>query len=118
MPAGTVKFYNGEKGFGFISKDDGSGEIFVHITNCAEEVEELVEGRRVRFDEQISKRSGKLEAIAVSWSIDDDCSPPNHVYLTLHCMESSNLCPGRKWSGLFASKKGFFSLRRPNGRRQ
>ena len=34
MPAGTVKFYNGEKGFGFISKDDGSGEMFVHITKA------------------------------------------------------------------------------------
>jgi cold shock protein len=65
MPAGTVKFYNGEKGFGFISRDDGSGEIFVHISNCAEEIEELVKGQRVRFDEDISKRSGKPEAIAV-----------------------------------------------------
>jgi cold shock protein len=65
MPAGTVKFYNGEKGFGFISKDDGSGEIFVHITNCAEEIEELVKGQRVRFDEGVSKRNGKPEAIAV-----------------------------------------------------
>ena len=34
MPARTVKFYNGEKGFGFISKDDGSGEMFVHITKA------------------------------------------------------------------------------------
>ena len=65
MSAGTVKFYNGDKGFGFISRDDGSGEIFVHISNCAEDIEELVQGQRVRFDEQISKRSGKPEAIAV-----------------------------------------------------
>ena len=65
MPAGTVKFYNSEKGFGFISKDDGSGEIFVHISNCAEEIEELVKGQRVRFDEGTSKRNGKPEAIAV-----------------------------------------------------
>ena len=50
MSAGTVKFYNGEKGFGFIARDDGSGEIFVHISNCAPDIEELVQGQRVRFD--------------------------------------------------------------------
>ena len=65
MPAGTVKFYNGEKGFSFISRNDGSPEIFVHISNYAEDIEELVQGQRVRFDEQISKRSGKRESIAV-----------------------------------------------------
>jgi len=65
MPAGTVKFYNNGKGFGFISRDDGQAEIFVHISNCAEDIEELIQGQRVRFDEQISKRSGKPEAIAV-----------------------------------------------------
>ena len=41
MPAGTFKFYNSEKGFRFISKDDGPGEIFVHISNCAEEMRKL-----------------------------------------------------------------------------
>jgi cold shock protein len=64
MAAGTVKFYNADKGFGFITKDDG-GEIFVHISNCARDLEELVQGQRVRFDEQTSKRSGKPEATAV-----------------------------------------------------
>jgi cold shock CspA family protein len=43
----------------------GSGEIFVHISNCAPDIEELVQGQRVRFDEEISKRSGKPEAPAV-----------------------------------------------------
>jgi cold shock protein len=66
MPAGQVRFYNNEKGLGFVSRDDGSGEIFVHISNWAEDIEELVLGQRVRFDEQISKRSGKPEAIAVA----------------------------------------------------
>jgi cold shock protein len=64
MAAGTVKLYNADKGFGFITKDDG-GEIFVHISNCARDLEELVQGQRVRFDEQNSKRSGKPEATAV-----------------------------------------------------
>jgi cold shock CspA family protein len=53
-----------EKGYGFIDRDDGA-EIFVHINNCAGDIDELVEGQRIRFDEQTSPRNGKLEAVAV-----------------------------------------------------
>jgi cold shock protein len=66
MATGIVKFYNEEKGFGFITREDGEGEIFVHISNCAEDIEALEKGQRVRFDEGVSKRSGKPEAIAVA----------------------------------------------------
>jgi cold shock CspA family protein len=52
-------------GQGLCSRDDGNGKIFVHISNCAEDIEELVQGQRVRFDEQTSKRSGQPAAIAV-----------------------------------------------------
>ena len=64
MATGTVKFFKADKGYGFIDRDDGV-EIFVHINNCAEDLDELVEGQRIRFDEQTSPRNGKPEAVEV-----------------------------------------------------
>lgn len=63
---GTVKFFNEAKGYGFITPDDGSKEIFVHINNCDDGIEELREGQRVRYQERTSERSGKAEAFALS----------------------------------------------------
>ena len=66
MATGTVKFYNEAKGYGFITPDDGGADLFVHISNCAENIDLLVKGQRVRFDEQVSARNGKSEAHAVA----------------------------------------------------
>lgn len=63
---GTIKFYRDDKGYGFITPDDGSKDIFVHVSNCAEGIDALGEGQRVRYDERASKRSGKPEAFAVA----------------------------------------------------
>lgn len=66
MASGTVKYFNEAKGYGFIARDDGGDELFVHISNCAENLEVLTKGQRVRYDERISTR-GKLEAYAVAF---------------------------------------------------
>lgn len=63
---GTVQFYNETKGYGFIAPDDGSKNVFFHISNCAEDIDALLQGQRVRYEERVSARNGKAEACAVS----------------------------------------------------
>ncbi|WP_030898214.1 cold-shock protein [Streptomyces sp. NRRL F-5126] len=48
MPSGKVKWYNGEKGFGFLSRDDG-GDVFVHSSVLPAGVDALKPGQRVEF---------------------------------------------------------------------
>jgi len=47
---GSVKFYNADKGFGFITPADGSQDVFFHITQCDEAYELPQEGDEVSFD--------------------------------------------------------------------
>ncbi len=50
MPRGTVKFFNSEKGFGFITREDGN-DIFVHFSNIqGEGYRTLTEGQKVEFE--------------------------------------------------------------------
>lgn len=67
MNHGTVKWFNNEKGFGFISNDDGSGDVFVHFSAIqAEGFRTLTEGQKVTYDtEPDPKDPGKLRAVNV-----------------------------------------------------
>jgi CspA family cold shock protein len=60
MNTGTVKFYNGQKGFGFIQPDDGGKDVFVHATALERAgIRNLVEGQKVSFDTEEDRRTGK-----------------------------------------------------------
>jgi CspA family cold shock protein len=61
MNTGTVKFYNSQKGFGFIQPDDGGKDVFVHATALERAgMSALVEGQKVSFDTEEDRRSGKI----------------------------------------------------------
>jgi cold shock protein len=61
MNMGTVKFYNGQKGFGFIQPDDGGKDVFVHATALERAgISGLVEGQKVSFDTQEDPRTSKI----------------------------------------------------------
>jgi CspA family cold shock protein len=68
MSSGTVKWFNPEKGFGFITNDDGSDDVFVHFSAIqGDGYKSLNEGARVTFDtEPDPKDSRKFRAINVS----------------------------------------------------
>ncbi len=60
MTKGTVKFYNEQKGFGFIEPEDGGKDVFVHATALERAgISRLVEGQKVSFDTELDNRSGK-----------------------------------------------------------
>ena len=61
MLTGTVKFYNDQKGFGFIQPEDGSRDVFVHATALERAgLRGLREGQKVSFDTAEDRRSGKV----------------------------------------------------------
>jgi len=63
MPAGTVKWFNVQKGFGFIAPDNGGSDAFVHISAVQRAgLNELREGQKVTFELVADKRSGKYSA--------------------------------------------------------
>jgi CspA family cold shock protein len=60
MTTGTVKFFNSTKGFGFITPEDGSKDVFVHISAVEQSgLGSLSEGQKVSFDVQNEARGPK-----------------------------------------------------------
>ena len=63
MPVGTVKFFNAQRGFGFIAPEDGSSDVFVHISAVEQAgMTTLHEGQRVSFDVVTDQRRRKTSA--------------------------------------------------------
>jgi CspA family cold shock protein len=66
MTNGTVKFYNDQKGFGFIAPDGGSTDVFVHATALERAgINGLQEGQKVKFETEVDSRSGKTAVSSI-----------------------------------------------------
>ena len=66
MNVGTVKFYNSEKGFGFIENDETGEDVFVHFSSFKENYEFLVVGQKIAYDIKLDSKSGKKGATNVN----------------------------------------------------
>ncbi|WP_414462268.1 cold-shock protein [Hyphomicrobium sp. DY-1] len=63
MQTGAVKWFNSQKGFGFIQPEDGGSDVFVHISAVERAgLGNLSEGQKVSFDVVADRRSGKSSA--------------------------------------------------------
>jgi CspA family cold shock protein len=63
MAVGTVKWFNPQKGFGFIQPDDGGKDAFVHISAVERAgMNDLREGQKISFELVTDQRSGKMSA--------------------------------------------------------
>lgn len=63
--AGTVKFFNHAKGFGFISREDGGDDVFIHVSEVAKSpIGEIAEGDKVLFDTKASERKPNKGPVA------------------------------------------------------
>ncbi|MGB9377643.1 MAG: cold-shock protein [Geodermatophilaceae bacterium] len=64
MPQGTVKWFNAEKGFGFIAVDGGGADVFVHYSNIqADGYRSLEENQRVEFEVTQGQKGPQAEAV-------------------------------------------------------
>ncbi|MER6443587.1 MULTISPECIES: cold-shock protein [unclassified Streptomyces] len=64
MASGTVKWFNAEKGFGFVEQDGGGPDVFAHYSNIAGGgFRELVEGERITFDVTQGQKGPQAENI-------------------------------------------------------
>jgi cold shock protein len=63
MATGVVKWFNGQKGYGFIQPDDGGKDVFVHISAVERSgLSHLNEGQKISFELKADRRTGKMNA--------------------------------------------------------
>jgi CspA family cold shock protein len=63
MTSGTVKWFNAQKGFGFIQPDGGGADVFVHISAVERSgIGNLTEGQKVTYEVETDPRRGKTSA--------------------------------------------------------
>jgi CspA family cold shock protein len=64
MATGTVKWFNSQKGYGFIQPDDGGKDVFVHISAVERSgLGDLAEGQKVGFEMRRDKKTGRESAV-------------------------------------------------------
>ncbi len=67
--SGTVKFFNSQKGFGFITPDDGGKDVFVHVTALEQSgFQQLADGTRITFETEPDKRGKGPKAVKLEAS--------------------------------------------------
>lgn len=64
MSIGNVKWYNDQKGYGFIAPEDGSKDVFVHVSALERAgLRGLAEGQKLSYELETDRRSGKTSAV-------------------------------------------------------
>ena len=64
MATGTVKWFNSQKGYGFIQPDDGGKDVFVHISAVEQSsLGDLAEGQKVGFEMRRDRKTGRESAV-------------------------------------------------------
>ncbi len=64
MPTGVVKWFNGQKGYGFIAPDDGGSDVFVHVSAVERAgLPGLRDGQKIAYEIETDPRKGKASAV-------------------------------------------------------
>jgi cold shock protein len=64
MPDGTVKWFDASKGYGFISPNDGSPDVFAHFSSIeGSGYKELIEGQKVSFDQEQGQKGQQAKSV-------------------------------------------------------
>ena len=88
MPTGTVKWFNGRKGYGFIEPDDGENDVFVHVTAVKESgLDVLNEGDKVSFE--LVENRGRMAAEKLA-RVDSEEAPAEETETEEEVEETEN----------------------------